>query len=749
MRLFHTIIPFVLLVANAAFAQNNDCIDAIVICSSSQISYNPAGPGVDDFADSDNDAGCLLADEHQSAWYYFEFRDDMPPNSLLEFTITPNAGSGEDYDFAIYGPDPYCDDLGEPIRCSFANSFCFYCPQTGLGNGAADFSEPASGDGYVAPLIVQPGEGYYLLVDNYDNSSQGFDLDWSGAASAYLDCTATPECNIQLSQEGPLDLCPSPVEVPIPVSISGLEGDETYEWTATNGGEAFLSSTNVDFPDLTIPNGTSGSFVYTLTVTNSICSESIDIALNIIPSVPLSITGDTEACEGEAITLSVSGPFVSYDWSSGATSSSIAVNTSGNYSVQATDAAGCEGSQSVEVTFHPLPQPQITGDATICQGESSTFDAGPDYTAYVWNTGSIQQSVSGASAGNYSVTVTDANGCEGSDEVTLAIMPAPVVEISGETLLCKGESISLTANPGMSNYTWNNGSQTASIAITSGGNYIVNVTDQNGCTGSGSVFVQESDIEVEMEKQDPLCYGDVNGFISINDIKGGIPPYQISWDGGLFGNIQSLNPLGAGIYQMVVLDEAGCEFEQEIVIHEGFDLFLDLGEDQSVHLGDEISVNALTNVSASEIVALNWSPEDVVDCPGCMELNFQPLVTTTITAFIEDIRGCQTEHEITIIVDKERQVFIPNAFSPNDDGVNDELVIFAGKDVAQVRSFRIFNRWGSPVFERTNFQPNDPAFGWKGKTTKMMNSNTFIYAAEIEFIDGVTKLFTGDFVLLR
>jgi gliding motility-associated-like protein len=749
MRLFYTIIPFVFLVVNAAFSQNNDCIDAVVICSSSQISFNPSGPGMDDFIDPDNDAGCLLAEEHQSAWYYFEFRDDMPPNSILEFTITPNAGSGEDYDFAIYGPNPYCDDLGEPIRCSFANSFCFYCPQTGLGNGAADFSENASGDGFVAPMIVQPGEGYYLLVDNYDNSSQGFDLDWSGGASAYLDCTATPECDIQLSQEGPLDLCPSAIDVPMPVSISGLEGDETYQWSATNGGEAFLSATNIAYPDLIIPNGTTGSFTYTLTVINSICAETIDITVNIIPSVPLSITGDSEACEGEEITLSVTGPFIAYDWSSGATSASIAVNTSGTYSVQATDAAGCEGNQTVEVIFHPLPEPEITGDDTICEGESSNFDAGSGYADYVWSNGSSLQSISGSISGSYSVTVTDTNGCEGSDAITLAVMPAPEVEISGETTLCKGEAIALTANPGMSAYSWNNGEENASITISAGGNYAVEVLDQNGCSGTANIFVQESDIEVDLEKQDPFCFGDINGFININDIKGGIPPYLISWQGDLYGNLQSLGPLGAGVYHFAVRDEAGCEFEQEIVINEGFDIFLDLGEDQTIHLGDAIAVNALTNVPESEILSLTWRPEEVIDCLGCLELDFQPLATTTITAFIEDIRGCQTEHEVTIIVDKKREVFIPNAFSPNDDGVNDELVIFAGKDVAQVKSFRIFNRWGSPVFEMTNFQPNDPAYGWRGKTTEMMNSNTFIYAAEIEFIDGVTKLFSGDFVLLR
>lgn len=749
MRLFYTIIPIVCLLANVAFSQNNDCINAEVICSSSQIAYNPAGPGVDDFADPDNDSGCLIADEHQSAWYYFEFRSDMPPNSILEFVISPLAGAGEDYDFAIYGPDPHCDNLGAPVRCSFANSFCFYCPVTGLGNGTVDVSEPPSGDGFVAPLVVQPGEGYYLLVDNYDNSSEGFELTWGGGASVYLDCTATPECNIQLSQEGPLDLCPSPADVAMPVSISGLDGNETYVWTATGGGSAFLSATNVGVPMLSIPPGTSGSFVYTLTVSNPTCQKNIDITVNVIASIGITITGDTEACAGEQLSLSVPGTFSSYIWSSGGTGSGISVNTSGSYSVQVTDAAGCVGSQSVNVIFHPLPTPQITGNQTICQGEVAAFDAGPGYSGYSWSNGGNQQTLSASTPGNFSVTVTDANGCEGSDNFSLQVSPPPTVTISGDPFICKGESTSLAASPGMASYLWSTGAQTSSIAVTNGGTYEVEVTDLNGCSGSGEVVVQISDIQVELTREDPTCFGDSDGFIRIDDVKGGFPPYQYSWDGGLFGHTNMIAALGTGVYSLNVIDAAGCEVEQDINIFEGFDLLLDLGEDRFIKLGDEVHVSAHLNIQEAEISTFTWLPDGLFDCMGCLAFDYFPLGTTTINAFVEDLRGCKTEHEVTIFVDKEREVFIPNAFSPNDDGVNDILMIYAGKDVAEIRSFRIFNRWGSPVFDLTGFQPNDPAYGWNGKTTTEMNSATFIYAAEVEFIDGATKLFTGDFVLLR
>lgn len=194
-----------LLVSNLAFGQANDCGGASVICSSGSVAYNPTGSGVDDFLDPDNDSGCLSTGEHLSAWYYFAFDASMPPNSQITFDILPDDGDYEDYDFAIYGANVDCDNLGSPIRCTYAavgySSFDGSdAPQdvgaTGLDADFTDTTEGVSGDSYLAPLTVNPGEGFFLLVDNYAASNMGFTLNWGGSASPYLDCTATPDCNV-------------------------------------------------------------------------------------------------------------------------------------------------------------------------------------------------------------------------------------------------------------------------------------------------------------------------------------------------------------------------------------------------------------------------------------------------------------------------------------------------------------------------------------------------------------------------
>ncbi len=210
--------------SNIAAAQNTDCATAEIICSDAQIGFNPTGSGINDFQPSGNNDGCLSG-EHQSAWYYFEIQAGAPPGLPLGFTLTPNGGAGEDYDFAIFGPDVPCGALGSPIRCSFADASCGFCPETGLGMGATDVSEPPSGDGFVSMLPVNPGEGYYLLIDNWLSTSTGFDLDWTGPAAPWLNCT--PACG---AEAGTVNATPNPTcpGSTITFDVMGQNTDPAY-----------------------------------------------------------------------------------------------------------------------------------------------------------------------------------------------------------------------------------------------------------------------------------------------------------------------------------------------------------------------------------------------------------------------------------------------------------------------------------------------------------------------------------------
>jgi gliding motility-associated-like protein len=105
---------------------------------------------------------------------------------------------------------------------------------------------------------------------------------------------------------------------------------------------------------------------------------------------------------------------------------------------------------------------------------------------------------------------------------------------------------------------------------------------------------------------------------------------------------------------------------------------------------------------------------------------------------------------LRVFVQKTKPVYIPNVFSPNNDGVNDVFFIQAGNQVARVRSFLVYSRWGETVHQYYDFLPNDPAYGWDGTHRgKVLNPAVFVYHAEIEFIDGRVELFKGDITLVR
>ncbi|TAE09850.1 MAG: PKD domain-containing protein [Bacteroidetes bacterium] len=156
-----------LLACGEAWAQNNDCIKSRTVCGNSSFSNdNLSGFGDNDFANPANLDGCLNG-ESQSAWYKFTAQT----SGTIEFTIDPNAS--DDYDFAVYGPDKTCDALGLPIRCNFSGG-------QGINTG---LSSTIISPQYSPALPVLAGESYYLLINNFNNNSNGFSLSWGGTAT--------------------------------------------------------------------------------------------------------------------------------------------------------------------------------------------------------------------------------------------------------------------------------------------------------------------------------------------------------------------------------------------------------------------------------------------------------------------------------------------------------------------------------------------------------------------------------------
>jgi hypothetical protein len=201
----------------------------------------------------------------------------------------------------------------------------------------------------------------------------------------------------------------------------------------------------------------------------------------------MSADGATTFCAGGSVTLTASAGS-SYAWSNGATTQSTSVDATGSYSVTVTDANGCSANASQGVTVNALPTASISanGETSFCAGGSVTLSASAG-SSYAWSNGATTQSISVNASGNYSVTVTDSNGCsaDASQGVTVNELPTVSISANGPTTFCAGGSVTLTASAG-SSYAWSNGATTQSISVNATGNYSVTVTDANGCSANVS-----------------------------------------------------------------------------------------------------------------------------------------------------------------------------------------------------------------------------------------------------------------------
>ncbi len=262
-----------------------------------------------------------------------------------------------------------------------------------------------------------------------------------------------------------------------------------------SAGSTYHWSNNATTSSITV--STAGNYVVTVTNANgcSAVSSATVVTVNPLPAIPsITASGATTFCQGNSVTLTASAGST-YHWSNNATTSSITVSAAGNYVVTVTNANGCSAvSSATVVTVNPLPAtPSITpsGATTFCQGNSVTLTASAGST-YHWSNNATTSSITVSAAGNYVVTVTNANGCSAVSSATVVTvnpLPAtPSITPSGVTTFCQGNTVTLTASAG-SSYHWSNNATTSSITVSAAGNYVVTVTNANGCSAVSSATV--------------------------------------------------------------------------------------------------------------------------------------------------------------------------------------------------------------------------------------------------------------------
>ena len=300
-----------------------------------------------------------------------------------------------------------------------------------------------------------------------------------------------------------------------------------------------------------------GVFNVSLTVTSSNgCSNTIVIPVT-VNALPIANAGsDKYICKGSGTTLTASGGS-SYNWTPGGfNTASIVVspNTMTTYTVTVTDIYGCQSTDNAIVNVNPLPTANAGPDKSICAGGTTTLTASGGLT-YSWNPGgatSASITVQPTSTTNYTVTVTDANGCQATDTTIVNVNSLPLIYAGPDKTICKGSTISIAASGG-STYVWNpGGSTSSSILVTPSVNsdYIVTGTNGNGCQATDTVHVTVNNSPIVNIPTTLVC----TGFSSTLDA--GNPGSTYQWSTG--DNTQTIAVTDSGTYSVLVTNSYGC-----------------------------------------------------------------------------------------------------------------------------------------------------------------------------------------------
>jgi len=210
--------------------------------------------------------------------------------------------------------------------------------------------------------------------------------------------------------------------------------------------------------------------------------------------------------------------------------------------------------------------------------------------------------------------------------------------------------------------------------------------------------------------------------------------------------------LPSGDYSAILQDKKGCEVPLDTTVYERPPIVIDAGDVQDLALGTSTFLDAYVDQSIYN-PEIQWSPPDFVDCRDCPNTEVMPVVPTRFILTATNRFGCTKQDSvlINIQVDREAQVYTPDAFTPNDDGNNDFFKLFGGIAVESIEELNIFNRWGNLVYQGTSLSKgNDLTEGWDGVFNgEKLPADVYAWVADVLYIDGVTKTFSGSLTLIQ
>ncbi|MEM9920624.1 MAG: PKD domain-containing protein [Bacteroidota bacterium] len=708
--------------------------------------------------------------------FQWEFPGATPASSnAIEPTVTYSAPGS--YDVMLIASNGFCTDtLFQPGYIGIGPE-----PEAGFVMSTREGCEPLEVN-FINSSTVSSGNVVEWLWDFGDGSSsteanpthiftEGEDIPVTLIVTTDAGCQDTlidfvNVLPLQPMSAGPdREICINEA-VQLEAIIFGDDAGLTYSWSPATD----LSCTDCPNP-IASPSDT---IVYTLTVfSRQGCPSSDDVQVNVKPfTAPvITLSNDTLICPNEFVQLFVSGgiDIFDYNWDSSREGLTCYENcrnpiaspsVSTNYIVSVTNDFGCTSVDSVSVQVRGITEGFAGADRTICEGGTVQLNAGAG-TDPVWESrlgisciNCPDPFASPDSTTDYVVRITTPDGCENLDTVRVNVLNLDEVEAGADVRICIGDDTVLSGT-GIGTISWSPAASLDDPSIlnpiatpTSTTTYYL-TTGNDLCVLTDSIRVEVSDQTSVSGVDVTICEGDTVAL----QVIGPADVYDWSLSDGSVSNSMAESPEVAPTVTTtytVVAQQSTCAPDTAVLVVEVDPApIIELLPVRSFMPGQLVALNTLTPNNPDYTYEWAFSPD--LTCLDCPYPTAQADTSTQYTVRVTDeLTGCSDEYSIQLVELEdcpEELIGVPNIFTPNDDGQNDEFQLFLSGALQEgITSLRIYSRWGELVFETGDFSQ-----GWDGnfKGNKMP---TGVYQYVIEApcqVSGRTILKVGDVTLVR
>ena len=550
------------------------------------------------------------------------------------------------------------------------------------------------------PTITQSPSGPVCSGQPVTLSVSGSDLyQWSNGVSGYtttvyqssfVQVVATNSFGCTSSSFASVNFLATPDFTLFPIGCYQICQNSNVTVSGPSGMQSYLWSNGATTQSITL--STSGTYSLSATGTDGCSNQSGSFSVDVFGSGNINLGNDTTICAGQTVVLNA-GAYPVIKWQDNSSNQTFTVVDSGLYFVHVTNSQGCTSADTIHVNVDTAII-NLGNDTTLCNSNTLLLNVPGNFTSIVWQDGSTNFTYSVTQAGSYFVSATDQFGCKAKDTINVTSLAEPI-SLGNDTTLCKNKALQLGISGNFVSIVWQDGSTNATYTVTQSGLYFVHVTDGNGCVAGDSILVTVDSPSVAFGNDTILCsYATLPLIVSGNFV-------GIVWqDGSTNATYTVTQP---GLYFANVTDAAGCKAGDSITV--SYYPQTQMNVEPTAYLCSNTVMLSAAGIYSSYL----WSTGAATEATNVSALGVYYITVT-------DNNGCTASDSIAVLSCDTNacggHYFVPNAFSPNGDGHNDEFGLMRRPNTVPSGYFSlsIYDRIGELVFDTYNENAT-----WDGK----------------------------------